>query len=278
MRLGPPAGDRASSSAIACSAAAQATGLPPKVPPTPPGAIASMIVARPTTAASGRPPAIDFAQVIRSGRRSSRSDANIVPVRPKPVCTSSAISTTPKRSQKARSSATKAGGGTTNPPSPSTGSMITAARSWGRTSVRSASSSGRRGPCAAIGVGEGQPVDVGGVRAEAGLVGQRLAGQGQRQQRAAVEAVLEAEHRAAPGVAARDLDRVLHRLGAGGQQQGALVERARHQAAQRLRDGDVAFVADDLKAGVGAACRLAAGSRRPPRRARARRSSRRCRR
>ena len=48
-------------------AAAHATGLPPNVPPSPPGCAASMISARPVTAASGRPPAMPLAESTRSG-------------------------------------------------------------------------------------------------------------------------------------------------------------------------------------------------------------------
>jgi hypothetical protein len=49
------------------TAAAQATGLPPNVPPSPPGSTASMIDAGPVTAASGRPPPSDLPETSRSG-------------------------------------------------------------------------------------------------------------------------------------------------------------------------------------------------------------------
>ena len=52
-------------------AAAQETGLPPKVPPSPPGSTASMISAGPVTAASGRPPPSDLPLTRRSGCASS---------------------------------------------------------------------------------------------------------------------------------------------------------------------------------------------------------------
>ena len=54
-----------------------------------------MISARPVTAASGRPPAMPLAVVIRSGTTPSCSQANIAPVRAKPVWISSAMKTTP---------------------------------------------------------------------------------------------------------------------------------------------------------------------------------------
>ena len=60
---------------------------------------ASMISARPSTPESGRPAAIDFATVIRSGSTPKCSIAKNRPVRPKPVCTSSATSTIPCSSQ-----------------------------------------------------------------------------------------------------------------------------------------------------------------------------------
>jgi len=69
----------------ACERGAQASGLPAYVPPSPPGSTASTIDARPTTPASGRPPAMLFANVIKSGATPACSIANIVPVRPKPV-------------------------------------------------------------------------------------------------------------------------------------------------------------------------------------------------
>ena len=56
--------------------AAQATGLPGKVPPIPLSGGASMISARPSTPESGRPPAIDLATVMRSGSTPKRSIAN----------------------------------------------------------------------------------------------------------------------------------------------------------------------------------------------------------
>ena len=47
--------------------AAQESGFPAKVPPSPPGAGASMISARPVTAARGKPPPRDFAVTRISG-------------------------------------------------------------------------------------------------------------------------------------------------------------------------------------------------------------------
>ena len=65
------------------------------VPPIAPACAPSMISARPITPESGRPAAIDFATVIRSGSTPKCSIANMCPVRPKPVWTSSATKTIP---------------------------------------------------------------------------------------------------------------------------------------------------------------------------------------
>ena len=87
-----------------------------------------MISARPVTAASGSPPAIPLAVVMRSGTIPNRSLANIAPVRAKPVCTSSAMKTTPFARHQSTRAGRKPSAGTMNPPSPWMGSMTTAAR------------------------------------------------------------------------------------------------------------------------------------------------------
>ncbi len=58
----------------------------------------------------------------------SSSQANIAPVRPNPLCTSSAMNTTPLSLHQARSASRNPGAGTMNPPSPWIGSMMIAAR------------------------------------------------------------------------------------------------------------------------------------------------------
>ena len=76
---------------IPASAPAQAAGTQANVPPewTSESASTSSV---PRTAASGWPPAAKpLPRSSRSGRRSQRSAANIVPHRPMPVCTSSRI-------------------------------------------------------------------------------------------------------------------------------------------------------------------------------------------
>ena len=58
-------GSRTASSTA--TAAAHESGLPPNVPPSPPGGTASISSARPVTAASGSPPPIDLPETSRSG-------------------------------------------------------------------------------------------------------------------------------------------------------------------------------------------------------------------
>ena len=65
-------------------AAAQAIGLPPNVPPRPPGGTVSITLAFPTTPDIGRPPPILFPTQVKSGSIPKCSIANILPVRPIP--------------------------------------------------------------------------------------------------------------------------------------------------------------------------------------------------
>ncbi len=69
-----------------------------------------------------------LAVTITSGTMPNCSDANMVPVRAKPVCTSSAMKTTPFSLAHACSAGRKPSAGTMKPPSPWIGSMMTAAR------------------------------------------------------------------------------------------------------------------------------------------------------
>ena len=69
---------------MTASAAAQLTGLPEYVPPSPPTGTESITSARPITAASGKPPARLFADAIRSGITPLCSIAKKRPVRPNP--------------------------------------------------------------------------------------------------------------------------------------------------------------------------------------------------
>ncbi|MCY1367143.1 hypothetical protein D9M69_540640 [compost metagenome] len=86
---------------------------------------------------------------------------------------------------------------------------------------------------------------------EAGFVRGDLAGHAQRQQGAAVVGAGEGDHARAAGVGARDLDRVFHRLGAGGEKQGFLGEIAGGLGVQALGQFHVGLVGQHLEAGVG---------------------------
>src|SRR6476469_7546678 len=101
---------------------------------------------------------------------------------------------------KAASVCTYSTGAGTNPPSPSSSSMMTAATA--------------RTLGAAVAVGIGNPVHLGRERAEPLLVRHHLGGERHREVGTAVESVLEAEHRLSPGEVACHLHRVLDRLGA----------------------------------------------------------------
>ena len=132
-----PRATRSSSSKTSstASAAASATGLPMYVPPMAPRWAPSMISARPITPESGIPPAIDFATTTRSGSTSKCSIANMRPVRPKPVCTSSATRTIPCSSQIRRSPSTNSADAGMKPPSPCCASNTIAATSSAATCV-----------------------------------------------------------------------------------------------------------------------------------------------
>ena len=73
------------------------------------------------------PPPRALPRHMMSGTTSQCSTANILPVRPMPVWTSSAIRSTPKRLQVSRRRGQKSSGGTIAPASPCTGSTTTPA-------------------------------------------------------------------------------------------------------------------------------------------------------
>ena len=75
-----------------------------------------------------------LAIVIMSGTTFQCSMPNHLPVRPQPVMTSSAMSSTPWRSQMSRSIGQYSGAGTATPAEKETGSAITAATVFGPSS------------------------------------------------------------------------------------------------------------------------------------------------
>ena len=113
---------------------------------------------------------------------------------------------------------------------------------------------GRRG--AVIEVREGDVVDVGREGTEALLVGHGLAGQRHAHVRAAVEAAGERDDAGTAGEAARDLDGVLDRFGAGGGQHRLGGPGDGCDGVQPLGERDVVLVRRHLKADVAEALEL----------------------
>jgi hypothetical protein len=138
------------------------------------------------------------------------------------------------------------------PPSPITGSITAHASDAGFTLLarkraksampRATNVLLRHAARAAQRVGDGKAVDLGSERAEAVAVRRGLGGEREREQRAPVEAGIERQHRGPPGGAARDLDRVLDRLGAAVEERGARLARDRRDPAQRARQRHVGLV------------------------------------
>ena len=73
---------------------------------------------RSSAAPMGMPPPSALPIEIRSGSRPSAVEWNACPVRPRPLCTSSAMTSVPVRSAAARMAATNAAGSGRTPPSP----------------------------------------------------------------------------------------------------------------------------------------------------------------
>ena len=112
---------------ITALAAAQARGLPPKVVPWVPGVKVRASSGEATMAPMGTPPPRALAREIMSGTTPKCWKPNHLPVLPNPVCTSSTISSAPcseHRSLAVRKYSRSAG---MTPPSPCTGSSMTAA-------------------------------------------------------------------------------------------------------------------------------------------------------
>ncbi len=97
---------------------------------------------------------------------------------------------------------------------------------------------------------ERHAVDLGRERPEPRLVRVRLRGEAERKQRAAVEAAVERDHGRALRVRARELDRVLDRLGAGVEEGDARLAGDRHEVDEALREPDVVLVRDDREVRV----------------------------
>ena len=110
-------------------------------------------------------------------------------------------------------------------------------------------------------------MDFAGKGLEAAFVRMDLAGEREREQRAAVKTILEADDRGPLGVAARDLDRVLDGLGAAVDQEGFLRKVPGNQRVEPFGQANIALVGSDVKAGVKVTVKLGAHGRRHARRA-----------
>ena len=102
----------------------------------------------------------------------------------------------------------------------------------------------------AVLVRERDAVDLGRERPEPRLVGMRLRGEREREERAPVEPALEADHGRPARVAARELDGVLDGLGARVEERGLRRAGERSERRQPLGVLDVDLVRDDREVGV----------------------------
>src|SRR3954451_24190802 len=122
----PVARTPSSSSSVIASqtapAAAQATGLPPKVEPWSPATKPSGASSETRRQPIGRPLASAFASVTRCGRTPTCSKAKKEPVRPVPVWISSRQSSAPSSAARASAAWRNAGSSGITPPSPRIGS------------------------------------------------------------------------------------------------------------------------------------------------------------
>src|SRR5207237_8557652 len=100
----------------------------------------------------------------------------------------------------------------------------------------------RLGGPSPIRVWEWRLVDLCRVGSEVLLVRLDAAGEAEGEERAAVEAAAEADHRRPPRGRAGDLDRVLDRLGAGAEADGLLRAAARRALAKALGESQVGLV------------------------------------
>ena len=103
---------------------------------------------------------------------------------------------------------------------------------------------------AAVVLRERHAIDLGRERPQPGLVGMGLRRERHREERPPVEAALERDHRRPARVAARELDRVLDRLGAGVEERGLRRPGDRNGAHEALRESGVDLVRDDREVGV----------------------------
>src|SRR5579883_1996348 len=109
---------------------------------------------------------------------------------------------------------------------------------------------GSRAGSAAVGIGEGDAIDIAGERLEAGFIRMRLAGEAHGEKGAAVEGILEANDGGPARVSAGDFDGVFDGFGAGIQEDGLFLEAAGSQGIDFFSERDVALIGRDGEAKV----------------------------
>ena len=179
----------------------------------------------------------------------------MAPVLPRPVCSSSRMSSIPRAWQRRCSSASQPSGGSTTPPALKIGSVMTAAGTAGGLGVDQLEARIQAGEFAVgEGLAQGTAVAVGRDHRHRAGHGRPIAGvpagvgQRARRIRHAVEADVRARDLEAAGVLARDVDRGLVGVGARLQEQ-ALLERGRHDRGQALGQLHL-FVVEVARVGV----------------------------
>ena len=217
-------------------AAAQDTGLPPNVPPSPPGSTASMISAGPGDAGQRQPAAQRLARdeqvglrvvVLDRPHRPGAADAGLdLVVDPQDPVAVAQLAQLGREVGRHRDEAALALDG-----------LEDHGRDGARIDVREEQLLQRRDRVVArhapVRVRRRRAVDLGRERPEALLVRLDLGRQRHRHQRAAVEAAVERDDRRPAGLGARDLDGVLDRLRAGVEEDALLVGAAARETARR---------------------------------------------
>ncbi len=227
----PSSSERARNSSPATSSrtaipAAQATGFPPNVPPSPPASGASMTSARPVTAASGRPPPSDLPETSRSGSHAVVLDR---PDRPGAADSGLHLVVDVEDAVLVAELLQAPGevGRHDDEPALALHGLEDDAGDRLRVDVALEEVAERVdrvvGGDAAVRVGSGRAIDLGRERAEASLVGHDLARHGHREQAPPVECPVEDDDGRPARCDPRDLDGVLDRLRAGVEQNALLV-------------------------------------------------------
>ena len=253
MRCARSTRPSSSNTSSTATAAASATGLPTYVPPTALSQSESMISALPTTPESGSPPAIDFATrhqvgldavVLDREHPPGAAEAGLHLVDDEEDPLAVADRAQPLHELRRRGDeAALALHRLDDDRGDRLGGDLRRERALERVE--------RVAPAdPAVLVRERDAVDLGRERPEPRLVGMRLRGEREREERAPVEPALEGDHRRPARVAARELDGVLDGLGARVEERGLGRAGERSERRQPLGVLDVDLVRDDREVGV----------------------------